>query len=143
MPDAAADAIQKRRVDVDSPRRRTQLVLDRIARTRFIDAGCRYVICHDRREPRKTVEPIEMPFDGHTRVAHAYRRNATWRIRLNEWCSAAMPSVATITVAACHLHAAKYVSLYSPPPVGVTSIAVSVSYVCLHVHEHISKSRRV
>jgi len=55
--------------------------------------------------PAKTAEPIEMPF-GH-RLAWAQGTvylmkvdmGATWRIRLNDPCSAAMWSVTIITVA--------------------------------------------
>jgi len=57
----------------------------------------------------KTAEPIELAFKVWTRVGpmnHVLHGGATWRIRLNDACSAA--DVATITVAVCHYSTISY-----------------------------------
>ena len=55
----------------------------------------------------KMVEPVDMPLGTQFHVGPnnpvLYGRHATWRIRLNDPCSAAVQAVDTVTVAACYV----------------------------------------
>jgi len=82
--------------------------------------------------PTKTAEPIEMPFGLWTRmgprkhVLHGVAIGATWRIRLNRACAAAMRPF-------CHFYSARNARIASAVlATAIPSVRPSVS-VCLSV----------